>query len=111
MTRNMSIGARKLNDGQTKSRLQTATPHNNCACFVSQRFGANRPKTTIMGANAAVICGMSLLTKAVFSDTSTAKDRLAKRQAYCGSDLQAVMTQRPITYAVARMTTMVCLDG
>src|SRR5215470_5781061 len=107
----MSTGAPKLNDGHAKSRPQTATPHNNCTCFVSQCFGTNRPKTTIMGAKAAVMCGMSLLTKAVFRDTSTANDRLAKRQAYCGSDLQAVQTHRPTTYAVARIRTIVCLDG
>src|SRR5207249_9913180 len=98
-------------EGQTKNTPQTVSIHAASARFDFNSFVASRPRTTIMGVNAAVMCGISLLTNALLTQITAAKVRLARRDAWRGSDFLATMMHLPITYPAARTRTTVSFEG
>src|SRR5499426_847052 len=107
----MSAGALRLSEGQAKNTAQTARLHATRACRDAHPFVASRPRTTIIGVNAAVMWGISLITNVVLSQTRAATAILVKRHASAGSDFLTTMMHLPTTYDVTRTRTTVCLDG
>src|SRR5437870_11724304 len=97
MTFPRSAGAVRFDEGHTRSAPQAAAAHTPRLAGEVHSLLASRLRMTITGVNASTICEISLRLRAVLSQITAAKARLARSDASRGSVLHAAAAQTPMT--------------